>query len=44
MRVLHVVKTSEGARWAARQAGVLNRLGFDIHAAVPSMAGAAMPE
>ena len=44
MRVLHVVKTSEGAVWAARQAGELVRRGVEVHAAIPSFRGAAVSE
>ncbi|OPL14355.1 MAG: hypothetical protein AVO39_09230 [delta proteobacterium MLS_D] len=43
MRVLHVVKTSDGARWAALQAGVLTRAGIDVHVVVPSAKGDAIP-
>ena len=39
MRVLHVVKTSDGAIWAAHQAGVLKRLGVDVHVALPTADG-----
>jgi glycosyltransferase involved in cell wall biosynthesis len=35
MRVLHVVKTSDGAGWAARQATVLVKMGIEVHVAVP---------
>ena len=35
MRVLHVVKTSNGAEWAALQAAELVRLGVDVHVALP---------
>jgi glycosyltransferase involved in cell wall biosynthesis len=44
MRVLHVVKTSDGAVWAAREAAELVRSGVDVHVAVPSLRGAAMEE
>lgn len=44
MRALHVVKTSDGAVWAARQARALRRLGIEIHVAVPSAEGRAVPE
>jgi glycosyltransferase involved in cell wall biosynthesis len=44
MRVLHVVKTSDGAMWAAREAAELVRAGVDVHVAVPSLRGAAMEE
>lgn len=43
MRVLHVSKTSEGAFWAARQVSELVRLGVDVHVALPSPSGAAVP-
>jgi glycosyltransferase involved in cell wall biosynthesis len=39
MRVLHVVKTSSGAPWAAAQASELVRLGVDVHVALPSTEG-----
>jgi glycosyltransferase involved in cell wall biosynthesis len=42
MRVLHVVKTSDGAQWAARQASILSSLGVDVHVALPSAAGRAV--
>jgi glycosyltransferase involved in cell wall biosynthesis len=42
IRILHVVKTSHGARWAAMQAGVLSQLGFDIHVLLPSNKGEAV--
>lgn len=42
MRVLHVVKTSDGARWAAFQAQVLANLGIEVHVAVPSIEGEAI--
>jgi glycosyltransferase involved in cell wall biosynthesis len=44
MRVLHVVKTSDGALWAARQAAELTRRGIEVHVAVPSSRGEAMGE
>jgi glycosyltransferase involved in cell wall biosynthesis len=44
MRVLHVVKTSEGALWAAREVAELVARGVDVHVALPSLEGAAMPE
>jgi glycosyltransferase involved in cell wall biosynthesis len=43
MRILHVVKTSYGAKFAARQARVLSELGCEIHVAVPSPQGEAIP-
>jgi glycosyltransferase involved in cell wall biosynthesis len=44
MRVLHVVKTSDGATWAALQAQQLADLGVDVHVALPSTThGAALP-
>ena len=39
MRVLHVVKTSDGASWAASQAEVLVRSGVEVHVALPSDQG-----
>jgi len=39
VRVLHVVKTSEGAFWAAWQCHVLKQLGIDIHVVLPSSLG-----
>lgn len=43
VRVLHIVKTSKGARWAAWQAQVLTRLGIQVHVALPSPEGEAVP-
>lgn len=42
VRVLHVVKTSDGALWAASQAAVLRRLGVEVHVAVPNPTGTAL--
>jgi glycosyltransferase involved in cell wall biosynthesis len=42
MKILHVVKTSHGARWAALQAGVLTRLGLDVHVVLPTDKGEAI--
>jgi glycosyltransferase involved in cell wall biosynthesis len=39
MRVLHVVKTSDGAAWAAAAAAELVALGVEVHAAIPSPEG-----
>lgn len=39
MRVLHVVKTADGAQWAALQAQVLTRCGIQVHVALPSAVG-----
>jgi glycosyltransferase involved in cell wall biosynthesis len=39
MRVLHVVKTSDGAGWAANQTAVLTQLGVEVHVAVPQAEG-----
>jgi glycosyltransferase involved in cell wall biosynthesis len=44
MRVLHVVKTSEGAVWAAREVAALVSRGLDVHVAIPDLRGAAMGE
>lgn len=38
-RILHVVKTSDGAEWAAEQAAELVRLGIEIHVALPCAQG-----
>lgn len=35
MRVLHLVKTAEGARWALRQVAHLVSAGIDVHVAMP---------
>jgi glycosyltransferase involved in cell wall biosynthesis len=42
MRILHIVKTSGGAAWAAFQAAELARLGVDVHVAVPAAEGGSM--
>ena len=42
MRVLHVVKTSDGATWAANQAAVLVRAGVEVHVALPKPEGRAV--
>ncbi len=42
MRVLHIVKTSDGARWAALQACELIRAGVEIDVALPSLDGRSM--
>jgi glycosyltransferase involved in cell wall biosynthesis len=39
MRVLHVVKTSDGASWAANQAAVLVSSGVEVHVALPRAEG-----
>jgi glycosyltransferase involved in cell wall biosynthesis len=39
MRVLHVVKTTEGAEWAVRQAVELIKLGVEVHVALPTPKG-----
>jgi len=44
VRVLHIVKTADGAHWAAQQASELTALGVDIHVAVPSLEGRLIPE
>ena len=43
MRVLHLVKTSEGALWAAQQAAVLVGEGVEVHAALPGLFGRTLP-
>lgn len=39
MRVLHVVKTADGAEWAAAQAAELVKLGVEVHVALPRIQG-----
>jgi glycosyltransferase involved in cell wall biosynthesis len=39
MRVLHVVKTADGADWAAEQAAELVKLGVEVHVALPRAQG-----
>ena len=43
MRVLHASKSSEGAYWAVRQVTELVRNGVEVHVALPSACGTAMP-
>src|ERR1039458_8565691 len=43
MRVLHVVKTADGAWWAANQVGELVRRGVEVHVALPNPNGRALP-
>lgn len=43
MRVLHVVKTADGAWWAANQAAELVRRGVEVHVALPKANGRALP-
>ena len=43
MRALHVSKTSEGAYWAVRQVAELIRNGVEVHVALPSASGGAIP-
>jgi glycosyltransferase involved in cell wall biosynthesis len=42
MRILHIVKTSSGAAWAALEAAELACLGVDVHVAVPSAEGSSI--
>lgn len=42
MRVLHIVKTADGARWAAAQAAVLRDVGIEVHVALPAAEGEAI--
>ncbi len=44
MRILHVVKTSDGAPWAAWLARELVKLGIDLHVALPSRQGTKVHE
>lgn len=38
-RILHLVKTLEGATWAFHQIGELMKLGWDVHVACPTVTG-----
>ncbi len=42
MRVLHLVKTTDGATWAAQQAAVLGEEGIEVHVALPASRGRAL--
>lgn len=44
MRVLHVVKTTDGAHWAIQQAEQLKARGVDVHVAVPTLEGRLVSE
>ena len=44
MRVLHAVKTSDGAHWAANQVAVLIREGVEVHVALPRAEGRTMEQ
>lgn len=39
MKVLHLCKSSQGARWASAQSGVLTRKGIEVHVALPDLEG-----
>ncbi len=39
MKALHLCKSSQGARWASDQAGVLTRRGIEVHVALPDLEG-----
>lgn len=39
MRVMHLVKTADGADWAWRMAAHLVRLGVEVHAVLPRLSG-----
>ena len=39
MKVLHLCKSSQGARWASAQAGLLTRRGIEVHVALPDLEG-----
>jgi glycosyltransferase involved in cell wall biosynthesis len=43
VRVLQVIKTSEGAFWAVRQVTELIRHGLEVHVVLPSQSGPAVP-
>ncbi|PIS11791.1 MAG: glycosyltransferase family 1 protein, partial [Bdellovibrio sp. CG10_big_fil_rev_8_21_14_0_10_47_8] len=42
MKILHVLKTSSGGDWAARQVTELTRRGVEVHVIVPSSHGSTM--
>jgi glycosyltransferase involved in cell wall biosynthesis len=44
VRVLHVIKTSDGAQWAIRQVAQLVQQGLEVHVAVPTREGTAIPQ
>ena len=44
MKILHIVKTSDGADWAAAQAAELTKLGAEVHVALPSSSGRVVPK
>jgi glycosyltransferase involved in cell wall biosynthesis len=39
MKVLHLCKSSRGARWASAQARILTRRGIEVHVALPDLEG-----
>ena len=43
MRVLQVVKTSDGAGWAANQSALLVQSGIEVHVALPRSEGRTLP-
>lgn len=43
MKVVHLVKSSDGARWAALQVGELVRKGIEVHVILPTLQGTAIP-
>jgi glycosyltransferase involved in cell wall biosynthesis len=43
MRVLQIVKNTDGARWAAWQSRALIRMGVEVHVVLPSIRGEAIP-
>jgi glycosyltransferase involved in cell wall biosynthesis len=44
MKVLHLCKSSQGARWASAQARVLARRGIEVHVALPDLTGTVTSE
>lgn len=44
MRVLHFVKTTDGADWAWKMAGHLVRMGVEVHVALPAASGRFLAE
>ncbi len=44
MKSLHLLKTSDGARWAAQQAAELLKCGVEVHAVLPRAEGARLAD
>jgi len=44
VKILHVVKTSSGARWAVEQCCILVQQGIEVHVAMPDDRGTSVPD